>query len=176
MLPRGTGVSELEEHLMSEENRQPTNARLGEIDERTREVAQEAREAPKARGEGGLESGRAEDAITRDVYDDASGALERSQRLRAADDARTDERQEELARMEAEAAEALRRNAETLRRTAEGLAETRERMREVAANTRELAADVQATRQDTTKVGEAVRATPPVVDPPVIDPAAGGQR
>jgi hypothetical protein len=161
---------------MSEENRHLTDAQLEETAERTRQIARQAREAPEARDEGGLESGRGEDDVTRDVYEDASDALERSQRVRAADDARTDERQEELARLEAEAAEALRRNAETLRRTAEGLAETRERMREVAANTRELAADVRTTRDDTAKVGEAVRATPPVVEPPVIDPAAGGQR
>jgi hypothetical protein len=161
---------------MSEENRQLTDPQLGETAQRAREIAREAREAPQARGDGGLESGRGEDDVTRDVYGDATGALERSQRVRAADDARTDERQEELARMEAEAAEALRRNAETLRRTAEGIAETRERVREVAANTRELAADVRATREDTAKVGEAVRATPPAVEPPAIDPASGGPR
>ena len=155
---------------MSDENRQPTDAELGETAERAREIAGEAREAPQARGDRGLEAGRPEDDATRDVYDDATGALERSQRIRAEDDARTDERQKELARMEAEAAEALRRNAETLRSTAAGLAETRERVRQVAATTQELAADVRATREDTAKVGEAVRATPPVVDRP-----AGGQ-
>jgi hypothetical protein len=151
---------------MSEEHRQPTDPQLGETARRAGEIAGEARGAPEARGDGGLESGRAPDDTTREVFQDETGALERSQRIRAEDDARTDERQAELARIEAETAEALRRNAETLRRTAEGLAETRERVREVAANTKELAADVRATRQDTAKVGEAVRATPPVVDPP----------
>ncbi len=106
------------------------------------------------------------DDVARDVYRDASGALQRSEEIRAEDDARSDERQEELARMEAEAAAALRRNAETLRRTAEDLAETRDQVRRIAADTRELAADVRATREDTSKVGEAVRATPPVVEPP----------
>jgi hypothetical protein len=105
----------------------------------------------------------------RDVYDDATGALERSERIRAADDARTDTRQDELARMEAEAAERLRDNAETLQRTAEDLAETKERMRRVAADTQELAADVRATREDTARVGEEVRSTPPIVEPPAAD-------
>ena len=157
---------------MSDENRQLTDAELGETAGRAREIAGEAGEAPVARRSGGLESGRAEDDVTREVFGDASGALERSQRIRAEDDARTDERQEELARMEAEAAEALRRNAEALRRTADDLAETRERVRRMAADTQELAADVRATREDTAKVGEAVRATPPVVDPPITQPPA----
>jgi phage shock protein A len=125
---------------MSDENRQPINADPGDTGERAREV-----------------------------YDDATGALERSERIRAADGAQTDERQEELARMEAEAAERLRRNAETLRRTAEDLAETKERMRRVAADTRELAADVRATREDTSRVGDEVRSTPPIVEPPAGD-------
>jgi hypothetical protein len=153
---------------MSEENREPTDTDLAETARRAREIAAEAREAPEARGDGGLESGRPPDDTTDEVFGDATGALERSQRLRAADDARTDERQEHLARMEADTAEALRRNAETLRRTAEDLARTRERVREVAANTQELAKDVRATREDTEKVGEAVRVTPPVVDRPAV--------
>jgi len=154
---------------MSEESRHLSDAELGQTAGRAREIAGEARQAPKASPAGGLESGRAEDDVTREVFGDATGALERSQRIRAEDDARTDQRQEELARMEAETAEALRRNAEMLRKTARDLAETRERVRQVAENTQELAADVQATREDTAKVGEAIRSTPPVV----VDPPAG---
>jgi hypothetical protein len=83
-----------------------------------------------------------------------------------AGEAGRDERQEELARMEADAAEQLQRNADALRRTAEDLVETREQVQRIAANTRELAADVRATREDTSRVGEVVRDTPPVVEPP----------
>ena len=164
---------------MSDDNRPLTDSELGQAADRAREIGGEAAEARATRGGGGLESGRPEDDTTRDVFADDAGALERSQRIRAEDDAHTDERQERLARMEAEAAEALRRNAETLRETAEGLAETREQVRRIAADTRELAADVRATRQDTEKVSEAVRATPPVVDPaavsaPPAEPPRGG--
>lgn len=42
-------------------------------------------------------------------------------------------------------------------------------MHRIAEDTRELAADVRATRDDTSRVGEAVRATPPVVQPPADD-------
>jgi uncharacterized protein (DUF2252 family) len=83
--------------------------------------------------------------------------------------AHSDHRQEELARLQADAAEQLQRNAETLRRNAEELRETREEVQLVAADTRELAADVRATRDDASRVGEAVRATPPVVEPPTDD-------
>ena len=83
-----------------------------------------------------------------------------------ADQVRSDDRQEELARLEADAAERLKGNAEALRRTAKDLRETRERVQRIAEDTRELAADVQATRDDTSRIGEAVRTTPPVVDPP----------
>lgn len=157
---------------MSDESRPLTDAELGQTADRARQIAGEAAETPSVRSSadaGGLESGRPEDDVTREVFGDDGGALERSQRIRADDDARTDERQERLARLEAEAADALRRNAQTLRQTAEGLAQTREQVRRIAADTRELAADVRATLEDTEKVGEAVRSTPPVVDPAAVD-------
>lgn len=86
-----------------------------------------------------------------------------------AEEASGDDRQRELARMEAKTAEQLQENAEALRRTAEELRQTRKRVDQVAANTRELAADVRATREDTSRVGEEVRATPPVVEPSTED-------
>lgn len=151
---------------MADENRQPGGEELGDTARRAREIASEARGPVDTPADPAAARPALGDA-TRDVYDDATGALERSERIRAADDARTDERQEELARMEAETAEQLRRNAETLRRTAEEIAETRERTRRIAADARELVADVHATREDTSRVGEAIRSTPtPIVDPP----------
>ncbi|MFN2566628.1 MAG: hypothetical protein ABR499_16650 [Gemmatimonadaceae bacterium] len=152
---------------MADENRHLTDAELGDTAKRAREIAAETRGTADAPGDA---AAPVDDDVAREVYDDTTGVLERSQRIRAADDARTDERQEELARLEADAAEQLRRNAEALRRTGDDLAETRERVRRVAADTRELAADARATREDTSRVADAVRTTPPVVEPP-----AGGE-
>ena len=134
--------------------------------DQARQIAQEAREMADTRRDTAEGAGPLEDEVTREVYEDAAGALDRSDRVRAADDARTGERQEELARLEADAAEQLEQNAEALRRTAEELRATRERLNRVAADTRELAADVRAAREDTTDVAEAVRSTPPIVEPP----------
>jgi hypothetical protein len=134
--------------------------------EQAREIAEEAREMADTRRDTAAASGPLENDVTREVYEDAAGALDRSDRVRAADDVRTGERQEELARMEADAAERLERNAEALRRTAEELRATRERLNRVSADTRELAADVRATREDTSHVAVSVPSTPPVVDPP----------
>jgi hypothetical protein len=157
---------------MADETRHPaTSADLNDTAKRARELAAEAR-GPVDTPADAAAAPPADDEATREVYGDERGALERSERVRAVDEARTDERQEALAEMEARAAEQLRRNAESLRRTAEDLAATRERVRRVAADTQELAADARATRDDATRVADAVRSTPPVVEPPTIEPPA----
>src|SRR3712207_5754934 len=109
---------------MAEQDRQGGGADLGETAERAREIASQARGPVDTPADLAPPAAPADDDVTREVYGDERGVLERSQHIRAIDDARTDERQEELAEMEAQAAEQLRRNAETLRRTAEDLAET----------------------------------------------------
>jgi hypothetical protein len=80
--------------------------------------------------------------------------------LRAQDDVRTFERQEDLAETQAQAAEALRENAARLQETREGLMEAREQVRENRDDVQAVARGAEALERQVDDAREQVRDTP----------------
>jgi hypothetical protein len=102
------------------------------------------------------------DAVTDPGTGDADTA-------RPADDARSAERQAEVAAGEQAVAGALEENAAALRATATALRETEARLERSAGDVQSVVADAQRLRDEVERIREAVRRTPA----PLADDATG---
>jgi hypothetical protein len=142
---------------------------LREVGERARELKQDAaawgderRSALADRGDERPDGASASAGATRarEGADEVLGdrtPVERGDRIRDEDDARTADRQEELAAGASSAAETLRRNAESVRRTGDNL-------RQVHSSLRSSAERVQALRDAARSLGDDIARTREAVE------------
>ncbi|HET7229175.1 MAG TPA: hypothetical protein VFJ16_04200 [Longimicrobium sp.] len=138
---------------MAEQNR-PDDGELREMAERDRQIAREAAH------EADLERPAAAGAPDHPHPDIAA-----ADHLRARDDVRTFDRQQDLAERSADAAEALSASAEQLRANRERIEQIRQEASERTGDVQDLAGSARDLREQTRQAAEQVRG----VEPPDVD-------